>query len=173
MGHMDIAKDKASVEAILFISGEPVPISKLLKKLGMKDRDYVEGLIENLSKDYRDRGSSLEVVRAVEDRYTMQVKNEYSLLTADFAPKSEIRGAVLKTLAIIAYKQPLKKSDLVKYRGSQCYEHVKVLVEAGLLDAEPCGKTKILKTTSKFSEIYGLESSTPTEIRKFMESILK
>ena len=106
-------------------------------------------------------------------RSTMQVKNEYSLLTADFAPKSEIRGAVLKTLAIIAYKQPLKKSDLVKYRGSQCYEHVKVLVEAGLLDAEPCGKTKILKTTSKFSEIYGLESSTPTEIRKFMESIIK
>jgi segregation and condensation protein B len=170
---MDIAKDKASIEAILFISGEPIPISKLLKKLGLKDREYVEGLIENISKDYKDRGSSIEIIRAVEDRYTMQVRNEYSLLTADFAPKSEIRGGVLKTLAIIAYKQPLKKSDLVKYRGSQCYEHVKILVEAGLLDAEPCGKTKILKTTHKFSEIYGLESSTPTEIRKFMESILK
>jgi len=170
---MDIAKDKASIEAILFISGEPIPISKLLKKLGLKDREYVEGLIENISKDYKDRGSSIEIIRAVEDRYTMQVRNEYSLLTADFAPKSEIRGGVLKTLAIIAYKQPLKKSDLVKYRGSQCYEHVKILVEAGLLDAEPCGKTKILKTTQKFSEIYGLESSTPTEIRKFMESILK
>ncbi|HOM96516.1 MAG: SMC-Scp complex subunit ScpB [Candidatus Methanofastidiosa archaeon] len=170
---MDISKDKASIEAILFISGEPVPISKLLKKLGIKERDYVEGLIESLSKDYRDRGSAIEVIRAVEDRYTMQVKNEFSLLTADFAPKSEIRGAVLKTLAIIAYKQPLKKSDLVKYRGSQCYEHVKSLVEAGLVDAEPCGKTKMLKTTSKFSEIYGLESSTPTEIRKFMESIIK
>ncbi len=170
---MDIARDKASIEAILFISGEPIPISKLLKKLGLKDREYVEGLIENLSKDYRDRGSSIEIIRAVEDRYTMQVRNEYSLLTADFAPKSEIRGGALKTLAIIAYKQPLKKSDLVKYRGSQCYEHVKILVEAGLLDAEPCGKTKILKTTSKFSEIYGLESSTPTEIRRFMESIIK
>ncbi len=170
---MDTIKDKASIEAILFISGDPVSISKLQKKLEIKSREYVESLIEDLSKDYRERGSAIEVVRAVQDLYTMQVKNEYSLLTADFAPKSEIKGAVLKTLAIVAYKQPLKKSDLVKYRGSQCYEHVKILVESGLLDAEPCGRTKILKTTSKFSEIYGLESSTPTEIRKFMESILK
>lgn len=173
MKHMEVTKDKASIEAILFISGDPVPISKIQKKIEMKSREYIEGLIEDLSKDYRERGSSIEVVRAAQDRYTMQVKNEYSLLTAEFAPKSEIRGAVLKTLAIVAYKQPLKKSDLVKYRGSQCYEHVKILVESGLLDAEPCGRTKILKTTPKFSEIYGLDSSTPTEIRKFMESILK
>jgi len=175
LSEIDETKTKENLmtlEAVFFVSGRFLSMPDLISLTDLNPI-IIRELIEKLQEKYSKNESAIEIVEK-NGLWKMDVRPEYACLINKLATGSaEFSKAEQETLAIIAYKQPLKKSDLVKYRGSQCYEHVKVLVEAGLLDAEPCGKTKILKTTSKFSEIYGLESSTPTEIRKFMESILK
>ena len=61
----------------------------------------------------------------------------------------------MKTLAFIAYKQPISQAVVVKYRNNKAYDHLKLLFDEGFIKKEPKGRSFVLTTTTKFIEYFG------------------
>ncbi len=156
-----MSTDKDILEAALFVSGEPLDIGQLGSIL--KGRD-VRGLLQQLMEEYAMRSSGLEI-KEIEGRYVMQVKPEYAEKVRRMAPK-ELRSPVLRTLSMIAYHQPIIQSELVDRRGAAAYDHVRELEERDLISAVPQGRTRLLKTTTRFAEYFNLDSADPEAIKR-------
>lgn len=169
---MGVQKDKAVLEAALFVAGRPLSLEEMKKLVGTSSDDYVNKLIQILMSEYEERKSGI-TIRKVLSKYVMEVSPPYVQLVSRFAPKPQFSKAALKTLAYIAYKQPITQSKLVRERGSHSYRHVKELVTKGFIDAKPHGKTLLLQTSPKFSEYYGFDSSDPKEISRVIAKILE
>jgi len=169
---MGLIEDKALVEAALFVAGRPLSVKELSKALGIKSLDYLEKLIELVAAEYAERKSAIEIVRVLGDKYVLQLKQEYSQRVMHLMPRPDLRTGELKTLALIAYLQPVEQSKIVKLRGSQAYEHVKHLLEMGLIYAEPYERTKLLGTTPKFAELYGFPENDPILIKESFKKVI-
>ncbi|NJE54720.1 SMC-Scp complex subunit ScpB [Thermococcus sp. 21S9] len=169
---MGLLEDKALVEAALFVSGRPLSVKELSKALGIKSLDYLEKLIELIAAEYAERKSAIEVVKVLGDKYVMQVKQEYSQRVIHLMPRPDLRTGELKTLALIAYLQPIEQSKIIKLRGSQAYEHIRKLTEMGLIYAEPYERTKLLGTTQKFAELYGFPENDPAIIKEAFKKVV-
>jgi segregation and condensation protein B len=111
-------------------------------------------MIEDLMHHYKTKQSSLEIV-ALPVGYQMRVKQEYEEKVQHYATDTMFNKGVMKTLALIAYKQPISQSAVIKYRNNKAYDHLKVLVDEGFVKKEPIGRTYSLTTTTKFIEYFG------------------
>ena len=154
---------RRKIEAILFASSDPISAKEIAKILKI-DKEEVIGLVSELIKEYRDRDTAIEIVE-LGDKYLMRVKPEFSDVVRPLT-KRDLEKGVLRTLAVIAVKQPIKLSELAKIRGNKCYDHVKKLKELGFIKAEKKGRSTILTTTENFAKYFGLKNSDPEEIRK-------
>jgi len=160
-------KLKEAVEAVLFSATDPINTSKIARICGASGRD-VERTIQELMEEYAGRDTALEIVE-LNGRYLMRVKPEYAEVVKKLVEKDLDRGS-LRTLAVIALRQPIALSKLAKIRGNRCYEHVKKLEEMGLVKAEKKGRGTYLTTTRYFASYFGLESDDPDEIRKMLRN---
>ncbi len=87
----------------------------------------------------------------------MDVKPEYaSLINKIASGESEFSKAEQETLAVIAYKKPIKQSMVVKIRGNKAYEHVKKFLELGLLTSKKQGRTYILDLSENFYNYFSV-----------------
>lgn len=145
---------KNQIEAALYAGGKPISVEELSTKLEIKKRE-VEELVNELAFDYLDRSTSL-VIAQIGDRYQMQIKPEYTEKVSKFAQGGAIAEKYLRTLTIIALKQPLLKSTVIKLRGTGAYEHIKYLQENGLISAVKKGRSEELTTTDQYAEMFGL-----------------
>ena len=153
------------VEGVLFSADRPLRIIEIEEATGF-ERGHVRKAVRRLASDYRRRNTSLEVVKAG-NRWTMQVRSEYTPSARSVAAP-EIDPKYLRTLALIAYHQPVLQSDLQEMIGPKVYDHVRELKALGLINAKPKGATKELTTTQKFPEYFGIESAKREDIKKFM-----
>jgi len=169
---LGLKEDKSIVEAALFAAGKPVKVDELAGLLGTRSMEYVEKLVEYLTLEYEERGSSIEVVRVLDDSFAMQLKSDIYDRVQDYSPRSELSPAVLKTLALVAYKQPVKQSEIANIIGTQAYEYVRKLVDRRFVYAYPSGRTKMLKTTKEFAQYFGFETDEAKEISEKMKSIV-
>jgi segregation and condensation protein B len=159
---MNDIDSKGLIEAALFAAGKALSMKDLSRLSGLSE-ESVRALAEELIGDYVKRGSGMEI-RCFEDRYVMQVRASLARDVISVAPK-EIDAPLIRTLAIIAYKQPLKQSALAEIRGNKSYSHVKELEQMGLISAKKKGRTKLLTTTKGFAEYFGLGSDSPEFVR--------
>jgi len=157
---------KSVVEAALFAAGRALSLKEISELTGLSPK-VAKLVAEDLAKDYNARESGLEI-REFEDRYVMQVRAEIAEKVSKIAPK-ELEAPLLRTLAIIAYNQPINQSDLARIRGSKSYAHVKELEEMGLIRAEAEGRTKRLTTTKSFADYFGLDFDDPEFVKKVMK----
>jgi len=153
------------IEAALYASGKPLNIEIISTKLEIGKKE-VEELINELAFDYLDRSTAL-VIAQIGDRYQMQIKSEYTEKVSKFAEGGAIAEKYLRTLTIIALKQPILKSLVIKLRGSGAYEHVKYLVDNGLIEAVKKGRSQELTTTEKYAEMFGLPKNRE-EMKRMM-----
>ncbi|HEV2166672.1 MAG TPA: SMC-Scp complex subunit ScpB [Thermoplasmata archaeon] len=158
------------VEALLFAAGKPLSVRELGETLGAADHRPIQRALRTLARTYEQRQTSLEV-RRVGDRYALQLRETFvptaqSVTPIDMAPKT------IKTLTLIAYHQPIVQSRLVRMVGESAYEEVQRLRDSGLVHAEPKGATLELTTTRHFAEQFGISSTKPEEIRRFLEQKL-
>lgn len=153
------------IEASLYIAGRPLNVEELSTKLEISKKE-VEELIKELAFDYIERSTAL-VVNQVGEKYQMALKSEYIEKVTKFAKGGAIADKYLRTLTIIALKQPILKSLVIKIRGSGAYEHIKYLVDNGLINAIQKGKSQELNTTDKYAEIFGLPKDVE-EMKKVM-----
>ena len=152
-------KIKRILEAVLFISGKPISKEEIKEKLKFKGEE-IEKAIEELIKEYKD--SAIEISKT-NGKYVMQIRREYADYVKKFAPM-ELSKSLLKTLAIIAYHQPIKQSNLKKIIGSQVYEHIKELRKKGFLNLKKEGRTKIVKLSQYFYDYFGFEKDKIKDI---------
>jgi len=153
------------IEGALYAAGKPLSIEILSTKLEIGKKE-VEELINELAFDYLDRSTAL-VIAQIGDRYQMQIKSEYTEKVSKFAEGGAIAERYLRTLTIIALKQPILKSLVIKLRGSGAYEHVKYLIDNGLIEAVKKGRSQELTTAEKYAEMFGLPKNRE-EMKRMM-----
>ncbi|RLI78800.1 SMC-Scp complex subunit ScpB [Archaeoglobales archaeon] len=163
-------KVKRIVEAVLFSSTDALT-PNAIAKISSIHVDDVKTALNELIEEYETRDSALEIVK-IGNKYLMRVKPEYYPYVEKFVEKDLDKGS-LRTLAVIAFKQPIMLSKLAKIRGNKCYEHVKKLKEMGLIRAEKKGKSSILTTTKEFAIYFGLKSDKPEDIKEFLKNYAK
>jgi segregation and condensation protein B len=156
----------AVVEAALFAAGRPLSVGEIAEVTDLPART-VRTVAEGLVRDYSERGGGIEV-REFEDRFVMQVRSSIADRVSKVGPK-ELEAPLLRTLAIIAYNQPIAQSELARFRGNKSYGHVKELEELGLIQAEKEGRTKIITTTKNFAEYFGLDFDDPDFVKRVMK----
>lgn len=143
------------IEAALFLSTEPVSVEDLVRITGAPSPEELEASVEALMKEYESKGSALEIRRIGHNAFIMQAKDDYSTHLLDLV-KPALGEEVLKTLSLIALKQPVTQAEVVKARGYRTYYHVKELLLKEFVNAEPKGRTKLLTTTPKFADYFSL-----------------
>lgn len=160
---------KNLIEGALYASGSPLDIEELSTKLELPKK-ITEELINELAYEYLERNSAL-IIAQVGEKWQMQLKPEYTEAVSKFAKGGGIAEKYLRTLTVIALKQPILKSLLIKLRGAGAYEHVKYLIDNDLISAVKKGRTHELTTTEKYSEMFGLPKDK-TELKRVMISQL-
>ena len=153
----------AIVEAILFVSGDPVRAEDLAHALDMtvSEMDGVlEGLADHLALENRGlklNRSGGEVYLSIRPEYAQHVENFLQPLQ-----KQSLSQAVLETLSIIAYRQPVTKADIESVRGVKCDYSVQSLLNKKLIEEagrrETLGRPILYKTTDAFLRHFGIES---------------
>jgi len=159
------------LEALLFTSGKPMAAADLVQASGLSDAKVRKGL-EELTKAYEARASksALEVSK-VGAKFALRLRPEFRDATTATTP-TEIPRALVKTLALIAYHQPVKQSELVSIIGPKVYEQVPTLQETGLIVARRYGMTKLLMTSKGFPEYFGIPITGREAIRRYMAKAL-
>ncbi len=142
----------AMLEAILFTTTEPLSIEKLVK-LMRTSKDRLEQMLTVLRERYAKEESGVTLSEM--GGFRLVVKPEYTEKVSDLTPHADLSRGLLRVLAVIAYHEPIKQSDIVKVIGNRTYEYVKELEERGLIKVEKKSRTKILSTTPHFEEYFG------------------
>ena len=148
---------KSRIEAVLFVTARVLQIKDIAEILEEEPEVVEEALLE-LIMDYASRDGALEIDD--ENGYILQVKEDYSDIVEKICP-IDLSPAVLRTLLVIALKEPIRQTELVKLR-SAAYEHVAELVEKGLVSKhkDKNGRSINIKTTAKFAEYFKLKGDT-------------
>lgn len=157
--------EKALVEAALFVSDKPLTVERLSKIVGINSVEKVKELVIRLQADLKREDRGIELVDTPEG-FELRVKPEYRERVAKLAPFADLSDGMMRTLAIIAAKQPIKQSLIVRYQGNKSYRYIELLEEKGLIKTEKFGRTKIIATTPDFEKYFGTSSE---EIKKFLE----
>lgn len=150
---MENRKAKRVIEAALFTAPGTVPLKELAGAINMNIAE-ARVLVNELIHNYEAKDTSLEIRNEAEG-IRMTIKKEYEDFVSHMAAASELSKSVMKTLAYVAYRQPVKQSEVINFRNSKAYEHIGLLVEKGFIKKEKRGITFILSTTPKFREYFG------------------
>lgn len=162
---MDDQSLKNILEALLMSAGQPLTLDQLLSVFNEWDNpgaQRVKVLLAELSNDYTDRAFSLVELA---NGYCLQTKAEYGLWISRMQAEKPAKysRALLETLAIIAYKQPVTRADIEDVRGVAVSSSIlKTLIErewikiAGHRDVP--GKPAVYVTTKRFLDYFNLSS---------------
>lgn len=157
---------KARIEAVLFTTGKALQIEEIAEILNIEPETAEDAMLE-LIMDYSSRDGALEIDD--EDGYILQVREEYSDIVEKLCPV-DLKPAVLKTLTVIALKEPIRQTYLKELRGANAYEHVKQLLDMGMIVRykDKNGRSFNIKTTPKFAEYFKLKGDAKT-LAKILE----
>lgn len=162
---------KSRIEAVLFTTAKALSAKEIGEILGIEEEVTEEALLE-LIMDYSSRDGALEIDD--ENGYILQVKEEHMDIVEKLCPV-ELKPAVLRTLTVIALKEPIRQTLLKEMRGSTAYEHVQELVDKGLISRtkDKNGRSFNLKTTPKFAEYFKLKGDTKTLAKMLDKDMLE
>ncbi len=142
------------IEAALFISGKWLSIQELISLTDLNPI-LLRQLLEKLKGRYGE-DSSIEILNK-KDNWKMDINQKYVDIVNRLATgNSEFSKAEQETLAVIAYKQPVKQSVIIKIRGNKAYEHIKKFSELGLVKGKRLGHTKELKLSEEFYNYFNI-----------------
>lgn len=154
---------KYAIEGILFAAGESVKAAKLAVVLDT-DIDTVRQAVDELRNEYNEQKRGFSIIEILEG-YQICSRPEYYTYIQEILGEQRnqpLSNAAMETLAIIAYKQPVTRSQIENIRGvnsdgcvNRLYER-SLIDEAGRLDAP--GRPILYKTTDTFLRCFGLKS---------------
>jgi len=145
--------EKRYIEAAMFLAAKPLSLDDFKRVTGISALGYLKNLVDELKKEYDERGSAIEVVE-IEGKYELRIRPQYIDRVKEFAQEAEISRAGLRTLAFIAKHDGILKSELVKRVGTGIYDDVKELTEAGFIKQKKAGRSSQLFVTEKFRKYF-------------------
>ena len=150
----DADEKRKIIEAALFIAARPMSLAELYNVVKIPKPD-IKKILELMKPHYDDHG-----VRLIErdEHYELQIKDAYVKHVEHLAPERDFSRATMQTLSLIAFRSPVKQSEIVEIRGNRAYNHIKELLSKGLVRSEPKGHTNILHITRKFLEYFNISS---------------
>lgn len=163
-----VEKGVSLMESLMFIYGDPISRKDIgdifLQSEIMIFEEEWEEILSALKARYQHPMSGLELI-AVDGSYQLGTKKEnYEYLKEFLHPikKKSLTQASLETLSIIAYRQPVTKSEIEYIRGVKSDKAVNTLLEAGLIcergRLEKIGRPILYGTTEEFLRHFSLES---------------
>jgi segregation and condensation protein B len=90
------------------------------------------------------------------DYWKLAVRDHYLPVVKKIVTETELSRTVLETLAVIAFKYPIKQSDLIHIRTNKAYDHLKELEQEGFISRKKHGRTNLIKLTDKFFQYFDL-----------------
>ena len=160
---------KKLIEAALFMSSRPMTAEEIAKITGVTPAN-VRKLLDDLSKEYENEAKGVEIISNPEG-WHMRVKPDILPKVAHLTPYSDLKDGHKRTLALVAYKEPVKQSEVVHMQGNKAYAYIKFLRKKGLIKAEKEGRTSKLMVTKEFERYFGMEKARIKEmLAKGMES---
>lgn len=153
---------KSIIEALLFVSGEPLSAKEIAGVLDLDEQDVVVLLKEIKADCERERmGFCLQEIA---EGYLFVTRIEH----AEYIEKlvkprlNTLSQAALETLAIISYQQPVTRSEIEEIRGVKCDSSINTILDRGLIEEagrkEAPGRPILYKTTPEFLKYMGLKS---------------
>lgn len=168
-----LSEEAKIVEVVLFIENTPLSLSRIGELTGVEEDDIIDALRE-LSENYRERNSGMFLLEE-EDLYSFQpVPELYPKLRQSYGRKVDRRlsRAALETLSIVAYSQPITRSEIDKIRGIQSDSIVRLLRERDYIKvngrADKPGHPCLYCTTRKF--LYEFKLKSIAELPKLSEA---
>lgn len=180
MEEVEINKLEGIIEAVLFVMGDSVELSKIASAIE-HDEDTTRKIIHRMMDKYESEDRGIRIIE-LEDAFQMCTKKEmyeYLIRVAKQPNKYVLTDVLLETLSIIAYKQPVTKLEIEKIRGVKSDHAVNKLVEynlvceCGRLDAP--GRPILFGTTEEFlrrfsvQSVEDLPSLNPEQMENFKE----
>ena len=180
MEEVEINKLEGIIEAVLFVMGDSVELSKIASAIE-HDEDTTRKIIHRMMDKYESEDRGIRIIE-LEDAFQMCTKKEmyeYLIRVAKQPNKYVLTDVLLETLSIIAYKQPVTKLEIEKIRGDKSDHAVNKLVEynlvceCGRLDAP--GRPILFGTTEEFlrrfsvQSVEDLPSLNPEQMENFKE----
>jgi segregation and condensation protein B len=157
--------DTRALEALFFVSDEPITAAVLAQALDL-DRRTLEALCDRLAADLETRGSGL-VLRNIAGGWRLYTHPDTAPIVEQFVLSSRqarLTKAALETLAIVAYKQPVTRHQVSGVRGVNSDGVLRALMDRGLIEEvgrdEAPGRPVLFATTPGFLERLGLPSLT-------------
>jgi segregation and condensation protein B len=167
---------KNIIESLLFVADEPLSIDRFKNIIGQAETKEIRQALEELGADYETRQGGF-YLNQVAGGYQIRTRSEYMQWIKRLLQPKPLRlsKAALETLAIIAYKQPVIRSDVEHSRGVDCGGVLRVLLERKFIRVlgrrEIPGRPLIYATTKRFLEVFDLKNlkdlPTPKEIEEF------
>ena len=171
---------KHILESLLFVADEPLTLERLKKIVMEAESAEIRQALKELQEEYRLRQGGFDL-REIAGGYQFRSRNAYNQWITRLIEPSPVRlsKAALETLAIIAYKQPVIRSDVEHIRGVDCGGVLRALLERQLIRVlgrkEIPGRPLIYATTKKFLEVFDLKDlkdlPSPKEIETFSQAI--
>lgn len=163
LSNRDILKGRA--EAVLFALGRAVTLNELNIALET-DAKEVKKVLSELMDEYENDSRGL-VIKCINDTYLLTTKAEYSNFIAKIIntpDKFKFTDAVLEILSVIAYKQPVTRSEIEEIRGVGCGNNLNRLIDYELIEEkgrlDTPGHPIIFGTTDKFLLTFGISNLT-------------
>jgi len=151
------------IEATLFGAGRSMSVEELAVDLEVEETEISTSLESLRTSLKRRRGGALQLAE-INGRWALEVKPK----VAQHLPcnaKTDIPPKLLKSASLIAFHQPMMQSRLVELLGQRTYDHVRELVQLGLVERRRHGNTKRLSTTRRFSEVFGCPHTEKRKVR--------
>ena len=153
---------RASLEAILLVADEPVPVVVLAQVLE-RSRNEVSAALNGLAEEYEIQGRGFDL-REIAGGWRFYTREDCAPLVERFVSDGQevrLTQAALETLAVVAYRQPVSRARVSAVRGVNCDSVMRTLVLRGLVeetgtDAET--GAILYRTTAYFLERLGLAS---------------
>jgi len=166
---------KYIIESLLFVADEPLTVDRLKKILIQAETVEIREAMAELAAEYEVRGGGF-YLDEVAGGYQIRTRPRYTDWIKKLIQPKPLRLSkpALETLVIIAYKQPIIRSDIEHLRGVDCGGVIRVLLERKLIRVlgrkEIAGRPLIYATTKRFLEIFDLKNlrdlPTPKEIEE-------
>ncbi|MEG0641875.1 MAG: SMC-Scp complex subunit ScpB [Clostridium sp.] len=156
-------KTKAVIEALLFTYGEALSYKQIAEVLEIDIRK-IKKIITNMKRDYETLHRGL-ILKEFNDKVQLSTKPEYGhyikkLVKAD--SRQNLSQAALETLALVAYKQPITKSQIDEVRGVRSDRAVTTLIDRSLIKEsgrlEATGRPILYTTTDDFLKYFGFKN---------------
>jgi len=162
---MEETEKRSMIESMLFVSGEPVSIASFKEILGIPEEDIRQKLQE-LINEYKNNSRGM-IILEIAQGYQMVANPSYAKMLRKFtntAVSNKLSAPALETLAIIAYKQPIIKTEIEQIRGVNSDGVMKSLLDKRLIkivgQKEAPGKPMLYGTTKDFLQYFGLKDLT-------------